>query len=112
MDGTVFGPQAVAQIRQMFRDFYAETDPSSQLGYPQFGESRKLMAIAYTNAAGSLDQFVSVSLYKRDPVSNAETDTGVDVNALCGYGAVNANTRVLLRRDVWGWEIIQARCGN
>ena len=111
-DGIIFGPEAVRQITEVVRLVLSQTDPSWQLGTAQGSETRKPIIIGYTNAAGAADTYVSVSVYRRVYGSPAETDTGIDIEAWCGSGAVNANTRVIVRRFLSHWEIIQARCGT
>jgi hypothetical protein len=111
-DGIIFGPEAVRQITEVVRLVLSQADPSWQLGTTQGAETRKPTIHGYTNAAGAVDTYVSVSVYKRVYGSTAETDTGIDIDAWCGSGAVNANTRVILQRFVSHWEIIQGRCGT
>ena len=50
-DGVILGQVAIEQIRQLIRDFYAQVDPSWQLGNVQNQEVRKPMVIGKTDAA-------------------------------------------------------------
>jgi hypothetical protein len=111
-DGVIFGPEAIRQITDVVRIVLSQIDPSFQLGMSESQETRKPTIFGYTDAAGAIGTYVTVSIYKRVYNSTAETDTGKNIEAWCGSGAVNANTRVIVQRFVWGWEIIQARCGN
>lgn len=114
-DGVVLGQVAIEQIKQLIRDFYAQVDPSWQLGNVQNQEIRKPIVHGVTDAAVSTGGTVTVSVYKgtmQNPNSYTLTDTGENIQAYSRFGPVPSGRPVLCQRFLHGWEIIQARCGT
>ena len=114
-DGVILGHVAIEQIRQLIRDFYAQVDPSWQLGNVQNQEVRKPMVIGKTDAAVTVGNTVVVSVHKAEitvPNTYSLVDTTENITAYSRFGGVAANTEVLCQRFLHGWEIIQAKCGT
>lgn len=110
-DGSVLGPQAINQIRELIRDFYSQIDPSWQLGNVQFGESRKPVVIGKTDAAHNKGATGTISVYKGSSSGGYSlTDTGENISAYNRFGNIASGRWVAVKRFVHGWEIISAEC--
>ena len=109
-DGFTLGPNAIQQIRELMRQFYAEIDPSWQLGNVQSGEARKPRKIGKTDARIAKGASGTVSLYKGTPGSFTLTDTGENVTAYSRMGSVPAGRWVYVERHIHGWEVYQFEC--
>jgi hypothetical protein len=110
-DGVVLGPNAVNQIRELIREFYAQVDPSSQLGSVQPIESRKPIVIGKTDAAHNKGATGTISVYKGSSSGGYTlTDTGENITAYNRFGNIASGRWVAVRRMIHGWEIISAEC--
>lgn len=109
-DGFTLGPNAINQIRELFRQFYAQVDPSWQLGTVEAGESRKPRKIGKTDGAIAKGGSGTVSVYKGSPGSFSLTDSGVNITAYSRMGTVPAGRWVYVERHIHGWEVYQFEC--
>ena len=109
-DGFTLGPNAIQQIRELMRQFYAEVDPSWQLGNVQAGEARKPVIIGKTDAAHNKGATGTISVYKGSPGSYTLTDTTQNITAYNRFGNIASGKWVAVKRFVHGWEIISAEC--
>jgi hypothetical protein len=110
-DGFTLGPNAIQQIRELMRQFYAEVDPSWQLGNVQSGEARKPIVIGKTDAAHVKGETGTISVYKGSSSGGYDlTDTGENITAYNRFGSIASGKFVAVRRMIHGWEIIAAEC--
>lgn len=110
-DGFTLGPNAIQQIRELMRQFYAEIDPSWQLGNVQSGEARKPIVIGKTDGAHNKGATGVISVYKGSSGGGYTlTDTGENITVYNRYGNIASGKWVAVRRFIHGWEIISAEC--
>jgi hypothetical protein len=115
MSSYVLGPEALAQVQAVVRDFFLNASPQDFNGMERVGRNPLRVAIGVADAAIAARTSGTVSVYRGTPQvprSYTLVDSGQNIEAFSRYGAVNAGAEVACVWFPHGWEIWQTTCGT